>query len=276
MFIDKLIKQDKLLEFQCSRVLSNLSDFENKLYEYIDNYLLEYCEFHNLDEDLILKSRSKFILEYTNDLKNFTETGLYPFELKKSKFYLSRIEYDLVLILSFLSELYRFKIASWLASQKYKGNFLIIGCGPGVELGIIKEFCGLNNADFMIHDTEPSFFVQKKFGLKIKAEYFNKLLYPKERFENIILIEILEHLYEPFKFLEDIQCVLKKDNFIYLTTANNIPQFDHLYNFKIGEIKKSLKNLSFDIKTYEIVKHLYLFSEVDASNELIMATKNHT
>ena len=274
MFIDNLIKQDKLLEFQCSRIRSNISDFDNKLYEYIDNFLFEYCEFNKIDEELILKSRSKFIQEYTKDLKVFSKTGLYPFELKKSKIQLSRIEYDLVLILSFLSEIYRFKIASWLASQKYKGNFLIIGCGPGVELGIIKEFCGLNNADFTIHDTEPSSFVQKKFGLKIQKEYFKKSLYPKDRFENVILIEILEHLCEPLKFIEDIQYVLKKDSCIYLTTANDIPQFDHLYNFKIGEIKKILGNLSFDIKTYEIVKHSYLFSDVNASNELITAKRN--
>ena len=273
MFINNFIKKDKLIAFQCHRLQSQIKNNEIELYKYIDKFFMEYCQYHNIDEDFILNCRSKFIKEYSNDLSKFEETGLYPYQLKKKNFHLNRIEYDLILIMSFLTEMYRFKIANWLSSQSFNKINLIIGCGPGVELGIIKEFCGYFENELIVYDKNPSPFVEKKFSLKIKKEYFKSNSFISTTFDNILLIEILEHLVNPIEFLKDVNKVLKKGKQIYLTTANNIPQFDHYYNFEVGEIKKIVKNLFLKIEYYEIFNHDYLFSNVKASNEVLVLTK---
>ena len=269
MFIEEIIKNDKLLQFYYNRLRLEINKNDIYLYKYIDNYFFQYCKFNNISINFILKTRNKFSKRYQTDIKNFEDSGKYPFQLSNQNFKINRIEYDIILILSFLTEIHRFRIAYWLSKLNYGREILVVGCGPGVELGIIREFCGYTNSNFHLYDINSSPFVEDKFSCKINNEYFmgSDIL----KFTDILLIEILEHLSDPYVLIENVSNSLINYGNVYLTTANNMPQFDHLYNFKIGEINNFLQVANLNLSSYEILDHHYLTSNIKPSNELIVA-----
>ena len=52
-----------------------------------------------------------------------------------------------------------------------------------------------------------------------------------EKFDGIVISEVLEHVENPKDFLVQVKKLSKKDTFIYLSTAINSPYPDHLYHF---------------------------------------------
>ena len=146
---------------------------------------------------------------------------------KKNKFSLSRVEYDVVLLLSFLIEKHRFEIIKLFVKEKYKGKILIIGSGPSLELALLKFFLNIKNK-IEAYDTSFNSFV-KKFKKEYKKR---KYVQNHKKYDVIVLIEFLEHLTKPYEFLFKLKKSLFRNGKVILTTAINIPQFDHLYNFK--------------------------------------------
>ncbi len=53
----------------------------------------------------------------------------------------------------------------------------------------------------------------------------------KKKYDTIFAIELLEHLENPYEIMESFGRSLKKDGRLIITTARNVPQFDHLFNF---------------------------------------------
>ncbi|GHV51639.1 SAM-dependent methyltransferase [Synergistales bacterium] len=52
-----------------------------------------------------------------------------------------------------------------------------------------------------------------------------------EKFDALVMGEVLEHVEEPEKFLRKIRELAADDAFIYISTAVNAPQFDHIHHF---------------------------------------------
>lgn len=62
----------------------------------------------------------------------------------------------------------------------------------------------------------------------------------EEKFDGIVISEVLEHVENPKDFLIQVKKLSKKDTFIYLSTAINSPYPDHLYHFHNKEEVYSL------------------------------------
>ena len=74
-------------------------------------------------------------------MKAFIKTGRYPLELNKNRELLSRFEYDIVLLFSCLFSEHRFRIMQLIRHKSSNSNSgLFIGCGPGLEIELVKEY----------------------------------------------------------------------------------------------------------------------------------------
>lgn len=73
---------------------------------------------------------------------------------------------------------------------------------------------------------------KKNFNI-INKDFFD--FKAEDRFQGIILGEILEHVENPLAFLKKIFELADDDAFIYLTTAINSPYPDHIYHFHSKE-----------------------------------------
>ena len=60
---------------------------------------------------------------------------------------------------------------------------------------------------------------------------------------------------------------------LYATTAIDIPQFDHLYNFKVNEILALLKRSELNIIEIEKIEHGTILSKINSINEVVDAVK---
>jgi 2-polyprenyl-3-methyl-5-hydroxy-6-metoxy-1,4-benzoquinol methylase len=269
MFIDKLAQLDSGCDFQQGRLRRSLSENEHALYCYIDGYLNDYCRFYGLAPKDIIQFREEFSRQYQIDLANFAENQKYPSQLDGQIWAGGRIEYDIILIISLLLEKHRFRMASWLAGHLHEKDVLCIGIGPGVELGIVSEFLGGNDTKVVGYDVKVSDFVLARYGELARQEYFYAGI---RKYEAILLIEVLEHLAVPESLVSEAAKSLTAHGRLFLTTAIDIPQFDHFYNFVPGEIGCMLTNNGLQVDSIVEVGHILNFSTVRAANELVIAS----
>ena len=89
----------------------------------------------------------------------------------------------------------------------------------------------------------------------------------ENNFDTIFLIEFLEHLRKPYDFLEKIYRSMKNNSKIICTTAKNIPQFDHLYNFiSAKNFENKVKKIGFKIKFKEKIIHDLDMERINSDN----------
>lgn len=269
MFIEKLAQLDGACDFQQGRLRRYLSENDQALYRYIDGYLDEYCQFYGLTLNDVYHIREGFARQYQRDLANFAESRKYPSQAQGQIWAGDRIEYDIVLILSFLLEKHRFRMASWLTGQLHEKNVLCIGIGPGVELGILSEFLEVTDRQVVGYDLAISDFVRSRYGDSVRQEYFHS---STKKYEAVLLIEILEHLVNPEILISLVADSLSVHGRLFLTTAIDIPQFDHLYNFTPGEISGMLASNGLQVDSLVEISHVLNVSTVRPANELVIAS----
>jgi len=100
-------------------------------------------------------------------------------------------------------------------------TFLDIGCGNGhlTERIFMKHF----NADFYGIDMGDGAERAKEKGInafKADLNEIDKLKFEDNYFDSVFAGEIIEHLVDPDKFLEEIHRILKKDGLLILSTPN--------------------------------------------------------
>jgi hypothetical protein len=271
MFIDKICNKDRFSKFQKTKLLSSLNTRERRLYGFVDDYFKDYCAFSGISIDDVLDIKQRFAKDYTNDIEKFIETGNYPIEIASgNQRSLERHEYDVILISSYLLEKPRFEILLWLSQQKFiNKKILAIGIGPGVELAVILDFLKCQ-CTVEAYDLEFSDFVNNRYGDKVKKELFTCT---NEKFDVVILIEVLEHVSNPVDLLTVSSKSMADGGHLYATTAIDIPQFDHLYNFKQNEIRDLMQQSKLDIIEVRKIEHGTILSKINSINEVVEAVK---
>ena len=127
--------------------------------------------------------------------------------------------------------------------------------------------------------------VKKAKEIGVKAEVFdfsvNKLPFSDKSFENVVLLDVLEHLYAPFDILKEAVRVSKQNiiiaapNFnsiaarwqmlIGKTPENNQPKKGHIYWFNLNVLRGLLKQSGLEIielKTNTIFEHRVLLKNI--------------
>jgi len=266
------------LLLQSNRLFSILSDkvrdsihYDENLYDRLVFYTESYARIAGIDNDGAAKTYGEFISNYNKDVKLFLETNKYPIELNKKIDAIDRVKYSVILLLSTLLSPHRFRIMQLIDSNtlKHHKSVLSIGCGPALDIELIRD-----RADnIMAYDVElDSVAVQLQPKTKFSSDYFNGV--SERNFDGIFLIEILEHLEDPFELLQDCKKVINVGGRIYLTTATNIPQFDHVFKFEVdhSDFEAKVVDMGFVILFKEEILHDYLTLDANARNTFYILT----
>lgn len=269
--IDDLLAGNRLLRILHKR-LKKEPFFEEQLMERIKAYTNTYLVSQSSQSSSPTEVYGQFMEAYHKDMINFAETGKYPLEIDAHRPMLDRYAYNIILLFSCLFTPHRFKIMQLIQDTAQQAtNGLFIGCGPGLEFALVKsKIDHLYAYDLKIDD----FLTTTHPDIQFKEAYFDgkgdDLVY-----DSIYLIELLEHLDEPYLLLEQCRRVLSDSGKVYLTTATNIPQFDHLYNFEPahGDFEKRVINLGFKIELMEDIPHQAITLDIQAKNRFYILSK---
>ncbi len=233
MILDDLLTVDRRLRL-AARALRAAPGYNSRLDRLVAEYLDAYCQQYGFDVARVSVVYNGFVERYLDDLTAFRATGKYPTELSEQAD-ISRVEYDLVLMLSYLLAAHRHSILSRLEEQAIAAPTLVVGCGAGVELKVLdtlvhcpridaydvalSEFCVAHNESVAFHQTVFAD-AEGKYG-------------------QAIAIELLEHVERPFRLLPRLLDSVSEGRVIF-TTAHDLPQFDHVYNFAEYEVEEWL------------------------------------
>lgn len=209
----------------------------------------------------ISESYLKFCTYFTEERLYFVENGTYRYstykeaaELYKNQEYMNNYMIGLavsIYLWSIQRDGMRFFKDKCRKDSHKGGSYLEVGPGHGEYLVTAIENMSFDNylaVDISLTAAElTKSFVE--FALRDRLDLLNKVkiehkdffeFTTKEKFDGIVISEVLEHVENPKDFLKQVKKVSKKDTFIYLSTAINSPYPDHLYHFHNKEEVYSL------------------------------------
>lgn len=269
--INQLVTENRLISSLYEQMVAS-PHYDKQLHAILEEYTMAYLVEKSGEHRVFDEIYFNFIRSYNKDMKTFVKTRKYPLETSASKETLSRYEYDIILLFSCLFSEHRFRIMQLINEQSSIANCgLVIGCGPGLEIELVKKnIQKLYAYDLSINE----FLLTKHPTVHFKEAYF-KGEDDNIRYDSIYLIELLEHLSEPYVLLQQCQKVLSENGRIFLTTATNIPQFDHLYNFEAShqDFEKKIQNMGLSIAFVEDIPHKFITLDIGAKNRFYILVK---
>lgn len=118
-----------------------------------------------------------------------------------------------------VSSLFKDKIAFLIQEVGSNKKILEIGCNDGYVGAILQK---KNNDVYGIDIVKNKLEIAKKRGLKVKESDIEKenLPYAPDYFDIVILGDVIEHIFDTDRLLEDSRRVLKKGGKLIITTPN--------------------------------------------------------
>lgn len=257
--IEAISRQHDALRFQLGRMRSRLDGPDRELHGHMNELLADYCAHAGLSAGDAAGLYLRFVERYARHLEAFVATGRYPAGDAPEE--IAREEYDVFLLASALLTPHRFRLMRLAASQgPAGGSCLVIGAGAGLEMLLVQDRYTERHA----YDLSFSTFVRQRFpGWSIRQEAFTG----GGAYDAAYAIEVLEHLENPLELLRTLRDALRPGGECHVTTARNVPQFDHLVNFsRPDEFEEALRDLGFNMLLREVVPHAYLLTGADADN----------
>lgn len=259
-FFEDLLKASRKLELDHEIATTDAPESAARVRSATANFLEGYVAFNQVSQEAAVNSYMETIRRYVRDIRTFIATGKYPLELDPKQWDLARTDYDLFLILTILVTRHRCAIMEEIVKVSAPGRSLVIGVGSGVELAFIQAPNGGDAYDLYINSFARQAFPQWKFHEKWYS--------PSDtRYGAVYAIELLEHLSEPYAFVADCHQSLAPGGRLVATTASDVPQFDHRYNFLSDEeFEQQVCGLGFELETKRLIPHEYLRTEIRARN----------
>lgn len=252
---NEILNGSRIFDVQFTKLLES-NEINYEVLQILINYFVSFISHFNISDKQIIDKHLEFLNQYNLHLKTFAKSNKYPYQnninLKKD-----RVDYDITLLCSTFLSYPRYCIFETLHSKinvQDDQDVLVVGVGSGIELAILN---GISKNTFA-YDTDIGSFTKKTFPF---VHFFEKHFYyePHKLYDKIILIELIEHLKYPENLLIDSMKSLKPNGRIHFTTAVNIPQFDHLINFKLNDpdLEKCILKHNFEIEFQLNIPHNY-------------------
>ncbi len=165
------------------------------------------------------------------------------------------------------------------------GKILDIGCGKG---NFLKEFsqhfdrwelCGVEISKNALK------YAKESLNNAILHEGFFSTDIFDDKFDLIVSLGVIEHLEEPYQFLQDVRQNLKNNGYIFMETPNfklypaDLLTYDHLSHFTIETISNLLGASGFNIMGHTENKNripLFLIGEISNEKSNILNHYNLT
>ena len=267
-FFEELVKSDRKLELDYEYVCADVPESASRVRVATAAYLEGYTAFNGITKETVLASYAATVRRYANDIRAFVQTGKYPLELKADQAPLSRSDYDLFLILTILVTKHRCAVMEELAKFPATAKALVIGVGSGVELGFIGAPDNSDAYDLYINQFARSAFPKWRF----REELYRPV---GQHYGSIYAIELLEHLDQPYAFLADCRESLLPGGRLVVTTATNVPQFDHRFNFiSDKDFEGRVETLGLVLNYKRVIPHAYPRTDIGARNVFYCFTRN--
>lgn len=248
--LQEIIKNNIGLAIANHKLTSGSSKRDLELIETVTEYINAYLKYYNLPDSYIVNSYDRTLSIYLEHLKLFKKTGKYPCEAGIAV-PMERVDYDISLLLSILVTEHRFQIMKELYNMELNlGKTLVIGVGTGVEIELISHI----SCDLVAYDSRLCDFVIKRFSnCDIREKEYS---YDGVKYDTIVAIELLEHLENPFSIIDECSKALKAQGNVIVTTATNIPQFDHKYNFASDtDFERNVSERGFEVWYKQQIVH---------------------
>lgn len=271
--IADLLHPDPRLRIAYMQGLKGKSDADLALLARMDEYFRAYIQFHRIEAQQVREGYARFVERYVADLAAFVESGRFPVErfpdLDPHSLF-TRLEYDCALMLSIFVTDHRFTIMRALAGAvEGSSRTCVVGVGSGIELSVIDEGCYIIEA----YDLEIDAFPRQRLGGRVRfheCEFVGN----GPPFDLIVAIELLEHLSDPYALLKTFSGALSPGGRAVVTTARNIPQFDHLYNFAEAHLFEArVEDLGFEVASRQTIPHESRFSTQEIENTFYVLKK---
>jgi hypothetical protein len=261
-FFEGLLKASRKLELEYELASMDVLPSAVRVRGAVADFLEGYAAFNHISPEAALASYLETNRGYVSDIQAFTATGKYPLEMNPQLEGLGRTDYDLSLIISILVAPHRRIIMEEIMKTSIPGKPLVIGVGSGIELGFIHAPEGGDAYDLYINSFARQAFPQWNFHEELYSP-------SSRRYEAVYAIELLEHLNEPYAFAADCHESLAPGGRFVTTTASNVPQFDHRYNFVSDEdFEKRMKDLGFEMESKRVIPHEYGLMGIRAHDAL--------
>ena len=258
-------------EVRLFQILFEDLDFYNEgvkktLLSYIDKYI-KYKNFSSYELQINYES---FLRQYSKDAQFYLKSSNYPALSSNYSYPIRREEYDVFLLLSTVLTQHRYDIMSEINKSLIESkSALIIGAGVGIEIELIKQSYNLIDAydieldQFCYHSHPEVNFFEKEF-------ISNKI----HQYNDIYIIELLEHISDPYALLNDALEVMLPQGRIIITLAINIPQFDHLFNFNdMSLFLRNIDKLGLYVEYKKAIQHKYIMNGLSDSSNIFMVLK---
>ncbi|MFQ6023269.1 MAG: class I SAM-dependent methyltransferase [Acidiferrobacterales bacterium] len=149
--------------------------------------------------------------------------------------------------------------------KENRGTYLEIGPGHGfyfmsaMQLTSYNHFEGVDISPTSVELTK-SILTSRAFGTFTRYQLFcrdfllEKMV--RDKYEAIVMGEVLEHVEEPLAFLQKIRTLANDDTFVYVTTCINAPAIDHIYLFdSISSLEAMLGDAKLMIRDKLLIPH---------------------
>ena len=103
-------------------------------------------------------------------------------------------------------------------------SVLDVGCGEGINLEYLKKYKGAKKVDGIEVNSEIAKKAQERVDYIINQSIEDpELELPKEEYDLILCLDVLEHLYDPWNVLKKLEGCLKPNGII----VSSIPNIQH-------------------------------------------------
>ena len=267
--IEEIFKKNRPLRI-ASKSFNRNPELDENLKAYISDYLLHL----NITVEDITQQYWSFIDEYRKSCEIFKGNGLYPHQYRELKSF-DRSYYDIALLLSLLVAEHRYSIIKELISLDLSSSkkVLLIGIGSGIELDLLVNLKKGVNFEIDAYDLSIGDYVKERFEESINL-YEEKFKGGESKYDLIIAIELLEHIEAPLNLLEDCYKSLNSNGSCFVTTATNMPQEDHLYNFSDLELfENQCYKIGFQVDQKKDIIHKGSFNSIQSKNTIYLLKK---
>ena len=169
-----------------------------------------------------------------------------------------------------------------------QGKLLDVGCGVGALVAVSRKM----GWDAVGMDTSPKAveLAKKKLDLEILPNYFKNTPFQPETFDVIVLLAVLEHVFELVSMMKQVWRLLKPGGTVIFSTPNldNLPYLlmknkeeyswfvkEHINQFTLKTLRTLLKKTDFHGLTFHQCGH-FIVERVEDKMNLLPGTDFHT